>query len=148
MQRFKSPGSAQRFLSAFSMISPHVRPRRHLLGAAAYRQEMRARLRTWREVTQTEAVGETEASGETRLCCDGGEKSLISLSLLINNLASRVNVTTPLYWMRMRPEEPAHCRCATEPWARGALIAVSDPTSSVPGNLLRSAITERAQNRT
>jgi len=57
MQRFKSPGSAQRFLSAFSMISPHVRPRRHLLGAAAYRQEMRARLQTWREVTLTEAVG-------------------------------------------------------------------------------------------
>jgi len=57
MQRFKSPGSAQRFLSAFSMISPHFRPRRHLLGAAAYRQEMRARLHTWREVTQTEAVG-------------------------------------------------------------------------------------------
>jgi len=39
------------------MISPHVRPRRHLLGATAYRQEMSARLRTWREVTQTEAVG-------------------------------------------------------------------------------------------
>ena len=57
MQRFKSAGSAQRFLSAFSMISPHFRPRRHLLGAAAYRQEMRARLQTWREVTQTEAVG-------------------------------------------------------------------------------------------
>jgi len=57
MQRFKSPGSAQRFLSAFSMTSPHFRPRRHLLGAAAYRQEMRARLQTWRDVTQTEAVG-------------------------------------------------------------------------------------------
>ncbi len=57
MQRFTSAGSAQRFLSAFSMISPHFRPRRHLLGAAAYRQEMKARLQTWREVTQTEAVG-------------------------------------------------------------------------------------------
>ncbi len=57
MQRFTSPGFAQRFLSAFSMISPHFRPRRHLLGAAAYRQEMRTRLQTWREVTQTEAVG-------------------------------------------------------------------------------------------
>jgi len=29
---------------------------RHLLGAAAYRQEMRTRLQTWREVTQTKAV--------------------------------------------------------------------------------------------
>ncbi len=57
MQRFTSPGSAQRFLSAFSMISPHFRPRRHLLGAAAYRQEMRARVHTWWDVTQTAAVG-------------------------------------------------------------------------------------------
>jgi putative transposase len=57
MQRFKSPGSAQRFLAAFSLISPHFRPRRHLLGAASYRQEMSARLQTWREVTQTAALG-------------------------------------------------------------------------------------------
>jgi putative transposase len=57
MQRFKSPGSAQRFLSAFSMISPHFRARRHRLGAAAYRQEMRARLHTWHEVTCTAAAG-------------------------------------------------------------------------------------------
>ena len=57
MQRFKSPGSAQRFLSAFSMISPHFRPRRHCQGALAYRQEIGARLHTWRVVTQTSAVG-------------------------------------------------------------------------------------------
>jgi len=57
MQRFKSAGSAQRLLSAFSMISLHFRPRRHLLSAAAYRQEMRTRLQTWRAVTQTAAVG-------------------------------------------------------------------------------------------
>jgi putative transposase len=57
MQRFKSLGSAQRFLSAFSIISPHFRPRRHLFGAPAYRQAMQAPLQTWREVTQTEAVG-------------------------------------------------------------------------------------------
>ena len=31
MKRFTSPGHAQRFLSAFSGISPHFRPRRHLL---------------------------------------------------------------------------------------------------------------------
>ena len=34
MKRFTSPGHAQRFLSAFSGISPHFRPRRHLLSAA------------------------------------------------------------------------------------------------------------------
>ena len=33
MKRFTSPGHAQRFLSAFSRISPHFRPRRHLLSA-------------------------------------------------------------------------------------------------------------------
>ena len=55
MQRFTSLGSAQRLLSAFGMIAPHIRPRRHLLGAA-YGQEMRARLHTGREVTQTESL--------------------------------------------------------------------------------------------
>jgi putative transposase len=42
MQRCKSPGQAQRFLSAFSGISPRFRPRRHRLRAA--------RIQTWREV--------------------------------------------------------------------------------------------------
>jgi len=40
MKRFTSPGHGQRFLSAFSGISPHFRPRRHLLSAADYRQVM------------------------------------------------------------------------------------------------------------
>ncbi len=31
MKKFRSPGGAQRFLSAFSGISPHFRPRRHRL---------------------------------------------------------------------------------------------------------------------
>ena len=51
MQRFKSPGHAQKFLSAYSFIAPHFRPRRHLLTAADYQQEMRQRFVTWREVT-------------------------------------------------------------------------------------------------
>uniref|UniRef100_UPI003898F608 DDE-type integrase/transposase/recombinase n=1 Tax=Nocardia suismassiliense TaxID=2077092 RepID=UPI003898F608 len=33
MKGFRSPGGAQRFLSVFSRISPHFRPRRHRLGA-------------------------------------------------------------------------------------------------------------------
>ena len=40
MKRFTSIRHAQRFLSAFSGISPHFRPRRHLLSAADYRQVM------------------------------------------------------------------------------------------------------------
>jgi putative transposase len=51
MKRFTSPGHAQRFLSAFSVISPHFRPRRHLLHAEEYRSEMANRFSTWNEVT-------------------------------------------------------------------------------------------------
>jgi putative transposase len=56
MQRFKSPGHAQRFLSAYGPIAQHFRPRRHLLVAFAYRQEMRQRFQTWREITGTARV--------------------------------------------------------------------------------------------
>ncbi len=51
MRRFKSAGQAQRFLSAFGIISSHFRPRRHLLTAKRYREEMRSRLGTWNEVS-------------------------------------------------------------------------------------------------
>jgi putative transposase len=53
MKRFTSPGHAQRFLSAFSGISPHFRPGRHRLGAEEYRHEMANRFTTWNEVTDT-----------------------------------------------------------------------------------------------
>jgi putative transposase len=53
MQRFKSPGHAQRFLSAYGPIASHFRPRRHLLPAPVYRQEMRQRLQVWQEITGT-----------------------------------------------------------------------------------------------
>jgi putative transposase len=51
MKRFRAAGSAQRFLSAFSAISPHFRPRRHRLTAAQYRHEMTTRFTTWNQVT-------------------------------------------------------------------------------------------------
>lgn len=38
MQGFKSPGHAQRFLSAYGPIAQHFRPRRHRLPAPEYRQ--------------------------------------------------------------------------------------------------------------
>ena len=56
MKRFTSPGHAQRFLSAFSGISPHFRPRRHLLSAADYRQVMAGRFAVWNEITGTTAA--------------------------------------------------------------------------------------------
>jgi putative transposase len=54
MQGFKSPGHAQRFLSAYGPISQHFRPRRHLLSADEYREEMANRFGSWAEVTDTE----------------------------------------------------------------------------------------------
>ncbi len=50
MRGFKSAGQAQRFLAAFSPISSHFRPRRHLLSAQRYREEMRQRFAVWAEV--------------------------------------------------------------------------------------------------
>ena len=51
MKRFTSSRHAQRFLSAFSGISAHFRPRRHLLSATQWRTEMADRFAVWRQVT-------------------------------------------------------------------------------------------------
>jgi putative transposase len=51
MQGFKSPGHAQRFLSAYGPITQHFRPRRHRFSASTYRHEMSRRFDTWREIT-------------------------------------------------------------------------------------------------
>ena len=53
MKHFRTPGAAQRFLSAFSGISPHFRPRRHRLTADDYRAEMTVRFATWDDVTRS-----------------------------------------------------------------------------------------------
>ncbi len=50
MQRFKSAGHAQRFLSAFGPIRDHFCLRRHRLRAAEYRRERTARFLVWNEV--------------------------------------------------------------------------------------------------
>ena len=51
MKGFRSTGAAQRFLSAFSGISPHFRPRRHLMTAPGYRTEMIIRFAIWDHIT-------------------------------------------------------------------------------------------------
>ena len=56
MQGFKSPGHAQRFLSAYGPIAQHFRPRRHRLSAPVYRQEMSQRFDTWQEITSLPAA--------------------------------------------------------------------------------------------
>lgn len=56
MKRFTSPGHAQRFLSAFSGISPHFRPGRHRLSSLEWHTEMAGRFAVWQEVTATAAA--------------------------------------------------------------------------------------------
>ncbi len=51
MQRFKSAGHAQRFLSAFGPIREHFCLRRHRLKAVDYRRERASRFQVWNEVT-------------------------------------------------------------------------------------------------
>jgi putative transposase len=52
MKGFRGVGAAQRFLSAFSGISPHFRPRRHLMTASGYRAEMTIRFTIWDQITR------------------------------------------------------------------------------------------------
>lgn len=49
---FRSTGGAQRFLAAFSGISPHFRPQRHLMTATEYRTEMTTRFASWNQITK------------------------------------------------------------------------------------------------
>ncbi len=56
MKDFRSPTSAQKFLSVFSAVSPHFRPRRHLLTAPDYRAEMTIRFTIWNKITGVPAA--------------------------------------------------------------------------------------------
>ncbi len=51
MQRFKSAGHAQRFLSAFGPIREHFCPGRHRMKAQEYRTQRQRRFQVWNEVT-------------------------------------------------------------------------------------------------
>jgi putative transposase len=53
MRRFKSAGHAQRFSAAYGPIACHFRPRRYQLRARNYREVMRQRFQSWREITDT-----------------------------------------------------------------------------------------------
>jgi putative transposase len=55
MRRFKSSGHAQRFLSAFGIITSYFRPRRHLCTADVYREMMTRRFAAWKELVVTQA---------------------------------------------------------------------------------------------
>ncbi|MET7458681.1 DDE-type integrase/transposase/recombinase, partial [Streptomyces sp. NPDC005574] len=59
MKGFRSVGGAQRFLAAFSGISPHFRPRRHLMNSHDYRTEMIIRFALWDQITGTAGLPTT-----------------------------------------------------------------------------------------
>src|SRR5712664_1773186 len=50
LRRFKSAGQAQRFLSAFGIITSHFRVGRHHYRAPGYREVMKSRFAVWQEV--------------------------------------------------------------------------------------------------
>ncbi len=56
MRRFKSPGHAQRFLSACGPIREHFCPRRHRLKAEAYRRARARRFQVWNEVVSLQGI--------------------------------------------------------------------------------------------
>ena len=56
MRRFKSPGQAQRFLSAHGPINNAFRCQRHRLSAAQYRCVRNSALSLWNEVTGVESI--------------------------------------------------------------------------------------------
>ncbi|MGW0563204.1 IS6 family transposase [Streptomyces sp. NPDC003016] len=60
MKGSRSVGAAQRFLSAFSGISPRFRPRRHLMTAPDHRTEMLSRFAIWDQITG--AAGQLSAA--------------------------------------------------------------------------------------
>jgi putative transposase len=57
MRRFKSAGQAQRFLSAFGIITSHFRVGRHHYTAPGYREVMKSRFAVWQDVVCAEAIG-------------------------------------------------------------------------------------------
>jgi len=56
MRRFKSPGHAQRFLSAFGIITSHFRVGRHRYRTGGYREVMRSRFALWKDAIQIESA--------------------------------------------------------------------------------------------
>jgi len=56
MRRFKSPGHAQRFLSAFGIITSHFRVGRHRYRASGYRELMKSRFALWEDAIHIESA--------------------------------------------------------------------------------------------
>lgn len=58
MRRFKSAGHAQRFLSAFGIVTSHFRVGRHLYSASNYHEVMKLRFAIWENVIHSELASQ------------------------------------------------------------------------------------------
>ena len=56
MRRFKSAGQAQRFLSAFGIITSYLRPGQHLCTARVHRETMKPGFAAWEEVVDAQGA--------------------------------------------------------------------------------------------
>lgn len=106
MRRFKSAGQAQRFLSAFGIITSHFRPGRHLCTVGVYREMMRPR-----GGTSANAVEESSVRfGTVKLYCSKTKKwrtikAPSAAALIANRKAARQGstarvLTQPDHWYR------------------------------------------------
>jgi hypothetical protein len=80
MQGFKSPGHAQRFVSACGPSASHFHPRRHRLSAPVYRQEMDQRFQGWREITALAAAASALIRRPLSTCRSGQARKHINLT--------------------------------------------------------------------
>jgi putative transposase len=92
MRRFTSAKHAQRFLSAFGLISGHFQPRRHRLSAGEYRALLQTRFQTWNEVTETKT-----AAYHCIVYSSSSSASFLSLVLLFYKLFHFTNKLTIPY---------------------------------------------------
>ena len=97
MKRLTSPGHAQRFLSAFSDISPHFRPTRHRLSAPEWRTEMADRFALWQKSPRPTPPPEGERPGGFPATTCPKPAAPLNFS---------INVTVPSHFPHFRP--PRH----------------------------------------
>ena len=116
MRRFKSAGHAQRFLSAFGIITSHFRPRRHLLTA-----DTNSRAVPGRAAVEIRDVGRGELRPDSSLKIEiaghHGELNSASSGLVWSRLyLYQLKLTVPLSMQELkqasRQESFAASRCS------------------------------------
>lgn len=128
MQRFKSPGQAQRFLSACGPIAQHFRPCRHRFAAPAYRQELRTRFQVGRRSQHQPWPHSTCAEPILTL-------SLPNVVIVFNKLTTPLGVVfhsacwghpqRPIHYQEIQNNGPRTSTLISPPLIAGASIFIS-----------------------